>query len=283
MKNLEIKLKLDNFESVRNIMKDYYIDLLTQKDTYFQVSNGRLKLREENTGTYFIRYYRVNSGSEKISNYHFYPIKNKIEFDNVFGGSMNIEVIVDKTRELYIYENARIHLDTVLNLGTFLEIEVVIKTIEEENKSKELFQKLMDMMNINNNQVIECGYRELLIKENPENKNLNYYATQNKVFWVIGDDINDNLKAKQVVPCIFAEKTKEDGYAILQFDESIKFDDYKYTGWRKLIGQEYNVWIEVFLIVNDMLYNLKGDLIDFNIFGRSNVIVGKEFLAKFVT
>ena len=85
------------------------------------------------------------------------------------------------------------------------------------------------------------------------NKDLEYYINQNKVFWVLSDDINDNLKRKQVVPCIYVERTNDNKYLILQFDESIKLDEFQYTAWRKLIGLHYNIWVDVLLISNNEL------------------------------
>lgn len=290
MKNLEIKIKIDNLNPLRNNIKDYYVETLTQKDTYYHVANGRLKLREENTGLKcFIRYYRNDSSTEKISNYHFYHINNKNDFDNVFADIMRVDVVVDKTRELYLYKNARIHLDTVANLGTFVEIEVVIKTKEDELESNDLFQLLMNLMNLNDKLVVQCGYRELLLESLTSQvcnvtKDLHYYASCGKVFWVISDDINDKLRAKQIVPCIFVEKTESGKHAILQLDESIKFDNFKYTAWRKLIGETYNIWVDVLLIDDDKsLYTLNGTVVEFASLQRSSVIVDKSFLAKFQT
>ncbi len=37
-----------------------------------------------------------------------------------------VKRVVKKTRDLYVYKNTRIHLDTVVDLGLFIELETVI-------------------------------------------------------------------------------------------------------------------------------------------------------------
>jgi len=69
-KNLEIKVRVDSFEKIKEKIVDYFSDILKQKDTYYVVNDGRLKLRQEEEGheSYFIRYYRDNLLSEKHLN-----------------------------------------------------------------------------------------------------------------------------------------------------------------------------------------------------------------------
>ena len=95
-------------------------------------------------------------------------------------------------------------MDTVENLGTFVEIEVVIKTQEQNEKAQSLLNELLNLMNISNGQVVDVGYRELLMMYNK--KSLAYYRDQNKVFWVINETINEKLLRNQVQPCLFVEK-----------------------------------------------------------------------------
>ena len=120
------------------------------------------------------------------------------------------------------------------------------------------------------------------------NKDLTYYANQNKVFWVVNKDItieNGKILANSVVPCIFIEE-KDNKKLILQLDESIKYDEYKYTAWRKFLGMAHDTYINVLLIVGNEssqwhLYTLTGKKIAFANIGRSSVKIDKTFLAKF--
>ena len=42
--------------------------------------------------------------------------------------TLGVRACVRKRREVWLYRNARIHLDTVEGLGTFVEIQVVVTT-----------------------------------------------------------------------------------------------------------------------------------------------------------
>lgn len=173
MKNLELKAYYKiNFVPVQ--LDDNYYDTLFQKDTYFNIpsqcnGNGkRLKIREEKSSSsnraYAILYDRPNISDEKISNYDFYEIKDCEQFFKVFSPALKEDIVVDKKRVLYLYKNARIHFDTVTTLGSFVEIEVVIKTKEEEENAHELMLYLIKILGIKDEDKISLGYRELLMK-----------------------------------------------------------------------------------------------------------------------
>lgn len=281
MKNLELKFKIDDQYDTTGIDK-YYIETIIQTDRYFNCRNGRLKLRIEdrnnNMSSYGIFYERQNICEAKESIYYCYNVENHELFTKVFGNGLIQELEIIKVRKLFLYKNARIHVDDVNSLGKYLEIEVVINNDESESNSKNIMKEVCDICNIDNNEKIDCGYRELLLKN--KNKTFDYYKNTNKVFWYVNKDIDKYFKANDIVPCIYVEN-KGDKKLILQFDESIKFDEYKYTVWRKFIGKQYNIHVDVLLICNDMLINLNGDEIKFQDLGRSDAVINKDYLAKF--
>jgi adenylate cyclase class 2 len=284
MKNLELKVKIPEQDRniIHEIIKDHYKEQLIQKDTYYNVDNGsKIKLREEtNKIPYIIYYNRPICSSEKISEYYTHYIDNITTFNQTIGKVLKMEIIVEKIRDLYLYENARIHLDNVTNLGSYLEIEVVINNEIENEKSGFLMKFIIELLNLDKYEKIACGYRELLLQKNSENKNLAYYALQNKVYWVVNEDLNDKIKRNDKVPCIYVEK-KDNKYKILQFDETIKLDSLKYTAFRKLLGITYNIYVDVLLICDDKLYTLQNEIIDFADLERSNVVVDKKYLSPF--
>ena len=72
MKNLEAKFRLD--ESRRAEARATAIGytrraVLNQRDTFFRVANGKLKLREENGSAVLIYYHRDESGPLMLSDY----------------------------------------------------------------------------------------------------------------------------------------------------------------------------------------------------------------------
>src|SRR3989304_2565858 len=102
MKNLEIKIKIDSYDTIDNIiniLKHFYVTDLLQSDTYFTVSEGRLKLREESNKTpYMIYYQRPDLNSERYSDYSIYPITNVNMFNKVFSKLLHTELIIKKIR-----------------------------------------------------------------------------------------------------------------------------------------------------------------------------------------
>jgi adenylate cyclase class IV len=167
MKNLEIKANCPN-ATVFEQFEKYYAGTLNQTDTYYECNTGRLKLREEqNKPSKIIHYDRSNEAVERISRFDFYPIDNVDLFKKVFGGSLKVELTVTKTRKLYLYKHARIHHDRVDELPgkEFVKIEVLINNKEKEEHAPELMKKLLILLNIKNEDKIDVGYRELIIKK----------------------------------------------------------------------------------------------------------------------
>lgn len=287
-----------------------YEKTLIQKDTYFSCEDGRLKLREEDGEIPYMIYYKRPNNNVKFSVYHTYYINDINSFRNTITPNLNEELVIKKTRVLYMYENARIHLDHVENLGYFFEVEVVINNEEEEREAKNVLDHILNVCelkeksNINhqNTEIITCGYRELLIEKMRDNKDLNYYLKSDKIFWIINEDIllkdliantegsycipeSNYIKKNAKIPCIFVERSRdkntgENIYKILQLDLSISNDNRKYTMWRRIVGEKYGIYVDVLLIYNNKLYKLDGyennKKLEF-----SDIIVNRKYLAVF--
>ena len=58
-----------------------------------------------------------------------------------------VEAIVEKSRELYLYDGTRIHLDKVKSLGVFLELETVVDERGEEDAENRYFE-IFDLLNL---------------------------------------------------------------------------------------------------------------------------------------
>ena len=77
MKNLEAKFRLvDLAEAEARATALGYTRraILNQRDTFFRVPNGKLKLREENGTAVLIFYRRVENGTLMLSNYEIVPL-----------------------------------------------------------------------------------------------------------------------------------------------------------------------------------------------------------------
>jgi homotetrameric cytidine deaminase len=100
--------------------------VLQQRDTYFAVAHGRLKLREEEPGgATLIAYDRPDAGADRVSAYRLVPVPDPAGLRAALAGACGVRAEVEKRRRLLMWETVRIHLDDVAGLGSFLELEAV--------------------------------------------------------------------------------------------------------------------------------------------------------------
>jgi predicted adenylyl cyclase CyaB len=98
---------------------------LIQQDTYFRVPRGRLKLRETEGDTAELIYYeRSEETTERWSRFTREPVAGCAGLAHVLAEAFGVLAVVRKRRELYIFRDARVHIDDVEGLGTFVEFEV---------------------------------------------------------------------------------------------------------------------------------------------------------------
>lgn len=164
-KNLEIKVKLNSHRRIKKILSENKIELveiLSQKDIYYKIDKGLLKLRIENGKKTLIFYNRDENAAKRWSDYFLLDMSNQNaeEFLEKF---LHPTVVVKKRRELYLYNNTRIHLDKVANLGYFLELETrVVKGI---NDAVRRFNFLVDLLELKKYPEIRDSYKNLILKK----------------------------------------------------------------------------------------------------------------------
>jgi predicted adenylyl cyclase CyaB len=124
--NVEIKARCSDPVFIRQwLLEDNakFIGTDEQTDTYFNVTSGRLKLREGMIENNLIYYNRNNQAGPKSSQFHLVKVFNPVELKEVLARSCGIKTIVKKKREIYYIENVKFHIDIVEGLGSFTEIE----------------------------------------------------------------------------------------------------------------------------------------------------------------
>jgi len=168
---VELKAKIDDLNRIRSEILELnanFVGRFHQIDTYFNVPKGRLKLREVEGRSYaqLIYYERENIAAPKKSEVFILEISNPKEFKEKTGKILGIKSIVDKIREIYIYDETKIHLDFVKGLGSFIEFEKETSDSEVGNGRKFL-EKLMEKLKIKRENLIELSYGELIL--NAEN------------------------------------------------------------------------------------------------------------------
>lgn len=141
MRNIELKARLRDPAGARETCATLGARPcgdIRQTDTYFDVREGRLKLREAEPGrTELVQYFRDDVAGARGCDYQLCVVEAGIK--NLLAESLGVLTVVDKVRSLYLWENVRIHLDTVETLGNFLEFEAVL---DETHDDEDGHQKL---------------------------------------------------------------------------------------------------------------------------------------------
>lgn len=175
-KNLELKIKIDSLKDIKKKLNENRIglkEILIQKDIYFSVNSGLLKLRIENGKSSLIYYNRNEVSDKRLSDFEYIKFSEG-EPEKFFKQIFKTDVTVSKIRELYIYNNTRIHLDKVQGLGSFIELETLV--VSGLKDAEQRFKKMIKTLNLTPENQIRSSYRDLLIK-----KKYDSYKRKNKL------------------------------------------------------------------------------------------------------
>jgi adenylate cyclase class 2 len=143
-----------------------------QIDTYFNVPAGRLKLREGNIENALIYYERPDIADSKQSDIILYRHQPESSLKEILTRVNGIKVIVDKRRKIYFIENVKFHFDTVIELGTFIEVEAINETaLMDMEKLKEQCKYYFSYFGLNDSDYINKSYSDLIL-EKKKKKNL---------------------------------------------------------------------------------------------------------------
>jgi predicted adenylyl cyclase CyaB len=162
--NLEIKLKvarLGEFDRIAKRIGKRVFDGW-QIDTYFRVRSGRLKLRETGSGTELIFYRRPSKRSARLCDYLTVEIDEPRKVKSFLADFLGVKQVVKKHRKVYLYRTARLQLDRVTGLGTFVEIE--IPSQGRRPQARRLMKSLRQRFNLQNELPIPGSYSDLLLE-----------------------------------------------------------------------------------------------------------------------
>jgi predicted adenylyl cyclase CyaB len=167
MRNLEAKFRLtDHAGAQARAAAIGYTrrGVLDQRDTFFRIANGKLKLREENGSAVLIYYRRDESGPLKLSNYEIAPVADAPRTLRMLTDALGTIAVVEKVRTLMMRDNLRLHLDRVARLGEFGEIEAVIGEGDDPERSRGAVDEILATLGVSQSDLIEVSYFELLIE-----------------------------------------------------------------------------------------------------------------------
>jgi adenylate cyclase, class 2 len=167
--NYEFKASCSNIKALELLLKErnpLFVGTDHQTDTYFNVANGRLKLREGNIENSLIHYERINTADAKQSNVILYQHQPDNSLKEILKKALGIKVVVEKRRKIYFIDNVKFHFDEVENLGTFIEVEAIDKDGSiGVDKLKVQCNEYIQLFGITKDQFIAESYSDLLEKK----------------------------------------------------------------------------------------------------------------------
>jgi len=163
--NVEIKCRVKDplrFCSIAETLSDSK-QILRQEDTFFLSPQGRLKLRCFPNGTGELIYYeRADQTDLKESHYWISRTPDPQGLLLLLSRALGVAGVVNKTRKLFLVGQTRIHLDEIEDLGTFAELEVVIRPEQSMEEGKSIAFRLMQELEISKTDLVDGSYLDLL-------------------------------------------------------------------------------------------------------------------------
>lgn len=166
--NIEIKARLSPEQLAR--VREHALarasaapEVLRQRDTFYTVPRGRLKLRELGDGTAeLIAYQRPDRPGPAHSSYVRAACADAEALHEALARTLGVRGVVEKRRELVRIGPTRVHLDEVVGLGTFVELEVVLRPGQPLREGEEIAGELVAALGIAPECLIESAYIDLL-------------------------------------------------------------------------------------------------------------------------
>ncbi len=164
MRNIELKAHLRDRQQALTACRDLgaaYQGVIHQRDTYYPVKEGRLKLRESEPGEdYLVFYRRPDLAGPKGCDYLIQTIDRSVA--PLLREALGTVAVVEKTRTLFVWENVRIHLDRVRGLGEFIEFEAVLSDDYDDDDGSRKVEYLRESFALDPADLIEGSYLELM-------------------------------------------------------------------------------------------------------------------------
>ena len=164
--NIEIKARLRNPEAVKAraaALSDTPVEIIPQEDTFFNVPHGRLKLRELAPDRAQLVYYeRPDVAGPKRSDYLLAGTSEPALLKAALTAALGVRGVVRKRRLLYLAGQTRIHLDEVEGLGSFMELEVVLRPGQTDAEGQSIAEGLLGQLGIEARDLIEGAYMDMI-------------------------------------------------------------------------------------------------------------------------
>ncbi|KAM8908177.1 uncharacterized protein AB9W97_005666 isoform 3-T3 [Spinachia spinachia] len=143
--------------------------IIRQRDTFFNCSRARLKLRDFMNGTGQLIYYeRPDTDGPKLSRYSISPTSDPQSLRTVLSDAMGVKGEVRKERRLFVVGQTRVHLDAVEGLGNYMELEVVMRPEQTVEDGQQVAEELMEKLGVSKESLVTGAYMDLLLEGDKE-------------------------------------------------------------------------------------------------------------------
>jgi len=167
--NVEIKARCSDPSPIRDYLQANGAEcrgLDEQTDTYFNVLQGRLKLREGNIENNLIYYERTDQAGPKDSYFQLVKVENSDDLKNALTRAVGVKVIVNKKREIYYIRNVKFHIDEVPGLGNFIEIEAGNMLADLSQKElQEQCDQYIKAFGIKPEDLVQVSYSDMMLAQ----------------------------------------------------------------------------------------------------------------------
>lgn len=166
MQNIEIKCPLPERARVERRLREMGAEprwTRRQRDTFFAVPEGWLKLREaEGVLPELIAYRRsTDTDGPRPSDYVRARLEDAELWKELLAVVLPRETVVEKERTLWRAGRTRVHLDRVRGLGEFLELETAADEVGEREARREC-DELIAALELDRASFLAVPYRALL-------------------------------------------------------------------------------------------------------------------------
>jgi adenylate cyclase class 2 len=164
---VELKARVGDHEVLRKKLSALgaeYTGKFRQSDLYFEVPEGRLKLRtvKGEDKAELIYYERENIAGPKSDDAFILGVQEPEDLKKILKKILAPRVVVEKVREIYQLKGTQIHLDTVKKLGKYIEFERQTSDDPKSvKKAQQILEKLMKKLEINPNNLETLSYSDL--------------------------------------------------------------------------------------------------------------------------
>ncbi|CAJ1054290.1 uncharacterized protein LOC124053462 isoform X1 [Xyrichtys novacula] len=170
--NVEIKAKVSNptqFAEKAAELSQSEGTIIRQHDTFFNCSQGRLKLRDfMNKSGQLIFYERPDTDGPKLSRYSISPTSDPTGLRTVLSDALGVKGEVKKERKLFLVGQTRVHLDAVEGLGSYMELEVVMRPEQTVEEGQQIAEDLMEKLGVSKESLVTGAYMDLIINGQKE-------------------------------------------------------------------------------------------------------------------